>query len=160
MIAWFICPYKRRPVPRPIRYCAIDDFTAQIRADGGDWSASEVLGNSAVVKVRASQATLDLIAATFQRIPLSRLADSLSTLTSAQRTAIRDRLLALGYPDAEIRAALGSNLANRTLGDVLRFAATRRLKPRYDALTDQIFVDGPQQPCRPIADVDTAVVTG
>ena len=44
-IAWFICPYKQRPAPkRNFRYCAMDDLTAVIRADGGDWSETEVLG--------------------------------------------------------------------------------------------------------------------
>lgn len=159
-VAWYICTYKRRlGTPRPTRYCEMDDFTAQIFADGGDWSESEVLGNYALVKVRASQATLDAIAAApgIIRIPLARLDVQLSALTSQQRTVLRNRLEAMGYTVEEITGALGNNLGQRTLGDLLRFAASRRLKPRYDADQDVIVCDGPVQVCRPVGDVDTAV---
>ena len=140
----------------------MNDFTALIRADGGDWSESEVLGGYAVVKVRASAATLTIIAAEpgFQRIPRDLLDDSLSSLSTAQRRAIKDRLNAMGYTDAEISAALGNtNLNLVTLGQVLRFAASRRLKPRWDAVQLQIVLDGAFQACRAIDDVDVAVTT-
>src|SRR3990167_3288589 len=114
---WFICPMKQRidpDKPIPVRYCGMDDFTPLIRADGGDWSESEVLGAFAVVKVRASAATLTIIAAEpgFQRIPRDLLDDSLSSLSTAQRRAIKDRLNAMGYTDAEISAALGNTNLN------------------------------------------------
>lgn len=164
-IAWFICGFKRTPdTPMgPNRCCAMDDFTPQIiQQDGGHWSASEVLGGYAVVKVRAAQATLNTIAGSvgFQRIPLSVLTEPLSSLSTAQRTAIRTTLGNMGYTPAEILAALGSNaaqLGTHTLGEVLRFAAQRRLKPRYDAAQDQIVLDGAYQECTPIAVVDAAV---
>lgn len=159
--AWFICTYKRRKnTPRPIRYCAMDDFTKQINDDGGDWAETEVLGNYAIVKVRASDATLDTIANTsgFFRLPLNFLDASLSSLTGTQRTNIKDRLLAMGYTADDVTTALGSNLSTRTLGEVLRFAASRRLKPRYDAVSDQIVLDGEVQACKPIDDVDREVV--
>ena len=54
-IAWFICGYKLRRAN--MRYCAMDDFTALINTDAGTWSESEVLGGSALVKVRANAAT-------------------------------------------------------------------------------------------------------
>jgi hypothetical protein len=41
---------------------------------------------------------------------------------------------------------------------VLRFMATRRLKPRYDSLLDLIVLDGDEQDCRPVEDVDREVV--
>lgn len=164
-MAWFTCTYKNRFDPDtgealPERYCAMNDFTPQIAADGGAWSESEVLGGYAVVKVRASAATLQTIAAAegFQRIPRDLLNDPLSTLSVAQRRAIKDRLNAMGYTDAEITAALGNiNLNNTTLGQVLRFAASRRLKPRWDEVQRQIVLDGPFQACTPIAVVDEAV---
>lgn len=158
-IGWFIVPYKRRSDPnKVIRYCAMDDLSAQIASDGGKWAETEVLGDCAVVKVDASSATLTTISGTsgFQRIPLQRLDDPLSSLTNAQRTAIRNRILAMGYTSAEINAAI-PNLANVTLGQVLRFIATRRLKPRYDAGTDSIILDGDAQQVRPIESVDAAV---
>lgn len=159
-IGWFIAPYKRRTdATRPTRYCAMDDFTAQITSDGGAWTESEVLGDCAVVKVDASATTLQTIAGTsgFQRIPLQRLDDPLSSLTNAQRNAIRNRVIAMGYTQAEINAAL-PNLANVTLGQVLRFIATRRLKPRYDSATDTIVLDGEIQTPRSIDSVDAEVV--
>jgi hypothetical protein len=160
-IAWYVCPYKRitgRPVSRPGRYCAMDDFTAEIIADGGAWTESEVLGDCAVVKVRASDATLTTInAATgFTRIPLTALSQSLGSLTAAQRTAIRNRIVAAGYTMEEINARF-PNIANATLRQVLEFWARRRLKPRYDAASDTIVLDGDVQPCRPIIDVDAEV---
>ncbi len=159
--AWFICPYKRKlNYPSPLRYCAMDDFTPQIHGEGGRWSETEVLGGYAIVKARASDALLTTIAGTagFQRLPVALLTEPLSSLTGAQRTAIRNRILAMGYTDAEITTALGANIGQRTLGQVLRFAASRRLKPRYDAIQDVIVCDGPVQSCRLIDDVDREVV--
>jgi hypothetical protein len=159
--AWFIAPYKRRAgAARPGRYCAMDDFTAQIIAEGGHWSETEVLGNRALVKVRASADTLTQIAAEqgIKRLPKDRLDDSLATLSPAVRQAIRAELEDMGYTLAEIQARFGTDLSAYTLGDVLRFAASRRLKPRYDAGSDAIVCDGPAQQCRPLNDVDAEVV--
>jgi len=137
----------------------MDDYTPQIFGEGGNWSESEVLGNYAVVKARASQATLDTIAADplFLRIPLDRLDISLGQLTPQQRTLIRGRLQAMGYTQAEIFGSLDSNLAKVTLGQVLRFAASRRHKPRYDPIQDEIMLDGEVQTCRSIESVDAEV---
>lgn len=158
-LTWFICPYKPRPSKPRFRYCAMDDFTPQIRADGGDWHETEVLGNRAVVKVRALLVTLTTIAATpgFQRMPKDHLDDSLSDLSPLARQEILDQLEAMGYSLAEIQAALGNDLGTKTLREVLRFAATRRLKPRYDAGTATIVLDGPIQACRSVESVDEAV---
>ena len=52
---WFVVPYTRRnpgQVP-PERYCSMDDFTALIRAAGGDWDETEILGDAALVKAPA-----------------------------------------------------------------------------------------------------------
>src|SRR3990167_627495 len=159
-VGWFLSPYTRRLTKGlPSRYCVMDDFTTRIQADGGDWAETEVLGNHAVVKVRAALGTLQDIAAasSFQRLPKDRLDDALSDLPDAQKRAIRQTLESLGYPLDEIKTALGDDLGSKALRDVLRFATTRRLTPRYDAATDTIKVDGPSQVCRPIADVDRAV---
>lgn len=152
-IAWFVCNYKIRPHPtKAIRYCAMDDYTPLIiRQDSGDWRELEALGGYVVVKVRASQATLNTIAgsAGFLRIPLALLNDSLSTLTNAQRTAIRNRLLDMGYTSAEITAALGSNLALRTLGDLVRFASSRMRHWRLDRTLNQLVYDGTETQWNP-----------
>jgi hypothetical protein len=163
MLAWFICPMKQKTdpgEPRPYRYCGMDDFTAAIRADGGDWSESEVLGGYAVVKVRASDATLTAInAATgFVRVPKHvSLNDTLSDLTIAQRNTLRNLIEAMGYTPAEISGALGTDIRNAALGQVLRFTAQRRLKPRWDDVQQQIVLDGIFQACRSIDEVDAAV---
>jgi hypothetical protein len=160
-IAWFICPYKRGPNIGlgPSRYCAMDDFTNQIITDGGTWSETEILGNHAIVKVRASDVTLTKIAdgQGFVRMPKAVLTEPLSDLGATAKTSIRNKLTALGYSLSEVRNALGDDLGSKTLADVLRFAAKRRLKPRYDKDTDTIILDGPEHPVRPIEDVDKAV---
>ncbi len=173
--AWFICTYKRAMVwdkvngvwvnmQPPARYCAMDDFTPQINADGGAWSEIEVSGGYAVVKVRASSATLTTIGGTagFTRVPVTAptLSTTLSTLTSEQRNALLTLIGNMGYTPAEISAALGSTLATwrgHTLGNVLRFIASKRLKPRYDRNNDQIVLDGVPQACRSVSEADTDV---
>lgn len=158
-IAWFICPYKRRDSFRPGRYCAMDDFTAAILADGGAWTETEILGNRAIVKVKASAATLTTIAGTagFKRLPKAALNVSLSDLTTAQKNTLRNEALDQGYTLAEIQARFGNDLGAYTLGDVLRFMASRRRKPRYDAGTDTIVCDGVEVTPRPVDNVDTEV---
>jgi hypothetical protein len=156
-LAWFVCPYKRRnpgAVPAA-RYCAIDDFTAQILADGGTWDETEILGDAALVKVRASDATLALIGgiAGVFAIPARffRLEDSFADLTNGERNQISSAILSLGYLQAELDAAMGTTLAQwraKTLDDLLTLATTRRLQPRYDQPTDTIVCDGPVQPVK------------
>lgn len=160
--AWFICLMKEKPTgkafPVARRWCAISDMRSLFQADGGSMHFTEVLGNHCIVKVKASEATLATIANAegVTRIPLSRLDDSLSTLTNAQRTALRNKVLGMGYTVSEIDAAF-PNLAQATIGGVLRFCAGRRLKPRWDAVNGVVVLDGAVQPCVPISDVDGAV---
>ena len=164
-LAWFVVPYKRRDIEpgRPGRYCAMDDFTVTIHADAGAWTETEVLGNVALVKVRASATILATIASTtgFYRVTNHwLLSDSLADLTTTQRNAIQTRLLAMGYTQAEINAVMGSTLAlwrQMAFGVLLNLIATRRLKPRYDTSTDTIICDGPIQPVRSIVSVDSEI---
>lgn len=160
-VGWFIAPYVRDPtaLPRIRRYVIVDDLTAAIRADGGDWSETEVLGQAAIVKVRASAATLALVAALpgVSRLPVNQLDDPLSTLTTPQKNAIRTRVLALGYTLPEIQARFPNDLGTYTLRQLLGFIASRRRKVRYDAQADAILDDGPEQPVRPLAEIDSAV---
>ena len=159
MVAFFICPYKRRFSPGlPKRYCAMDDFTAEINAEGGKWVETEILGNRAIVKVRASAALLSTIEASpgIRRFPLNRLDDTLSSLPAPQRNQIRDEITDAGYSSTELRAAI-PNLGAATLRDVLQFMAGRRLKPRYDKSTDTIILDGPIQLPKSIEEVNRVV---
>jgi hypothetical protein len=158
-MAWFLCPYVRvMRGSRVTRVCAMDAFTAAIRADGGDWRETEILGDRALVKVRASPATLVTMAGTagFRRIPLNALNDPLSALTPGQRTAIRTEILDAGYSVAELTAAL-PDLSVVTLRQVLQFLASRRVKPRYDQSTDTLVFDGPVMACCPVDDLDREV---
>ena len=158
-VAWFFCPYKRRnpgEVP-PERYCAMDDFTTAIFADGGNWSETEIQGNHAIVKVRAANATLTNINAAngFVRIPNhTALNATLGDLTTNQKNALKTFLNSIGYTNQEIADTLPANWTNVTLRQVLQFAATRRHKPRYDADTDSIILDGAVQPVRPLDHVN------
>ena len=140
------------------RYCAMNDFSPQIKADGGVWHETEFLGNRCLVKVRASATTLSAIASTtgFRRIPLNRLDDPLSSLTTAQRNRIRNEILDAGYSLAELQADI-PDLSAATLRQALRFLTKRRLKPRYDAVTDTLFLDGPVQPVTDAEVIDTKV---
>ena len=158
-IAFYLAPYRRRVGFPPARYCAMDDFSADIFGSGGAWTESEVLGDRAVVKVRASASVLATIDAApgFVRMPKDAANDSLSGLNTAQKVALRSILTDMGYPLIELQAVLGADLGARTLGDVLRFMASRRRKPRYDAATDTIVLDGEVVACRHIDTVDAEV---
>lgn len=159
-VGWFIAPYVRRAgTRRPTRYVVVDDLTAVIRADGGDWAETEVLGQAAIAKVRASAATLALVAALpgVTRIPVARLDDPLASLSAGQKAAIRSRVQALGYTLPELAARFPSDLGTYTLRELLAFVAQRRRMVRYDVETDAIVDDGAIAPVRPLDDVDAAV---
>ena len=165
-VGWFLAPYKRRDRGTPgqpgfiaRRYCAMDDFTAQVFGEGGFWSETEVLGDHAIVKVRASSSTLQMIAQTagFRRFPKDRLDDPLSSLTNTQKTALRNLIESLGYPRAEWQQDLGTDLGAITLRQVLQFIRKRRRDPRWDDATSTIVFDGQVCECTPLETVDAAV---
>lgn len=145
-IGWFLVPYATQTF-RGInagRYCAMQNFSTQIAADGGNWAETEVLGGYAIVKVRAAPATLTAInnAVGFTRLPKDKLDDPLSDLTNPQKVALRDKVISLGYTLEEITARFGNDLGQYTLRQVLRFVASRRLTPRYDPNTQTVVLDG------------------
>lgn len=162
-IGWYIVPYKRFydqyfvPGGRPCRYCEMDDYTSQMAEWGGTWTETEVLGDRAIVKVRARQAILDALDNRFRRLPKDRLDNPLSDLSPQAIKKLRDWLLEAGYTIQEIHEAFGGGLENYTLRDYLHFAARRRRKPRWDRPNDRVVLDGPVQECRPIESVDTEV---
>lgn len=157
-ITWYIVPYKRNPnIPLVARYCAMDDYTIEIKASGGNWAETEISGNRAIVKVRASAAILTTLNGVFKRLPKDTLDDPLSSLSNAVKTALRNEIQDQGYTLQEIQARFGSDLGQYTLKDVLKFMASRRHKPRYEAETDTIVFDGPVQACRTIESVEAEV---
>ena len=111
-----------------------------------------------VAKIRASETTLSDVNAILGviRLPKNSINDSLADLTTAQKNAIKDKLISIGYPLSEIRQRFGNNidLQNYTLADVLRFALKRRLKPRFGDATRTVVIDGPEQPTRSLEDID------
>lgn len=139
-VGWFMVPYQQltRADGRVGRACAMNDFNSQILADpeyaGSEpWSEVEVLGNTAIVKVRASAALLTTINGTagFDRIPprFLTLGQTMADLTAGERTNMRNRALALGYTAAEADTEMGGTLAlwrGKTVRQFLRFIATRR----------------------------------
>lgn len=162
-VAWFVCPYvvegDGTGWPKWRRRPAFHSLVHKISADGGQWSGAEGLGNFLVVKIRASDATLNEIAAlpTVVRLPKNLLSSSLSDLSAAQRTAIVNKLEAMGYTTTEIRDSLGNNIGQKTLGDVLRFAVKRRFTPRWDDGSGKFVLDGDKRPTRSIDLVDDEV---
>ena len=141
-VGLFIAPYKRRKDlensrKKYVRYCAIDDFTSLIHADGGVWREIEIRGNRALVKVRAKASTLALLDAEFKRIPTPVLSSPLSELGVGARNALRNELQDQGHKLTSITDALG-DLSEVTLLELLQFMAKTRFKPKYDAYKDDI----------------------
>ena len=162
-IAWFISPYN---VEKDVKYPGhwkrtpkILELQNQIFGDSGAWAGSEALGNVVVAKIRASDQTLNNIAALTGviRLPKNLLSQSLSDLTATQKNAIVNKLRNMGYPLQEIRDYLGNDIASNTLGDVLRFAVRRRLTPRLDTTSGELVVDGDERPTKSIDATDDEV---
>lgn len=162
MIAWYIVPYNivqdLPDLEYRLRVCAMNDYTGTIRADGGDWSETEVLGNRAIVKVRALVATLVMLNGVFKRIPKNRLDDPLSDLSTAAKQALKNEALDMGYSIAELQERFPNDLGTYTLRHFLKFLTKRRLKPRYDAGVDTVKIDGIEQACKDIDIVDIEVI--
>jgi len=163
-IGWFICPYlvENNPGrwPKYKRTVPFKHIVAQMNVEGGTWAGSECLGNHIVVKIRASTETLQLVndIAGVIRLPKNLLSSALSDLTVQQKTVIVNKLRDLGYPISEIREHLGSDISDKTLGDVLRFAVRRRLTPRFDETIGEMVLDGPERPTNSIDKIDDMVV--
>ena len=156
MIAWYIAPYKIRLYDSQFRYCAIDDYTDLIiNTDKGNWSESEVLGNRAVVKVKASASTLIILDSVFERMPKDGLEDSLVTVAIGDKAALKNEGLDMGYSNIEWDEEFPNNLGTYKLKDILHFYTKRRLKPRWDGT--KIVIDGIEQACRTIESVDAEV---
>ena len=159
-IAWYIAPYKiRQNTPDGLnneRYCAMDDYTDDIiYTDKGNWSESEVLGNRAVVKVKASVSTLTVLDGVFMRMPKDGIDDSLVAVSIAGKAALKNEGLDMGYGNIEWDEEFPNNLGTYQLKDILHFYTKRRLKPRFDG--NKIIIDGIEQVCRTIESVNTEV---
>lgn len=155
-VAWFIVGYERVEILGGRgRRCAIDRYTDQLAKAGGDWREVEMLGNRALVKVRAPAAVLDQLATVFRRLPKAALDEPLADLSAAARTALRDELEDAGYSRKEITATLG-DLSTATLGDLLRFVCSSR--QRWGGWDEQgTAVLGERTRAEPLEAADEAV---
>lgn len=164
-IAWFIAPYvtwvnpDTNGWPKWRRQPKFLELASQIYGDGGTWAGSEALGNVVIAKIRASDTTLDNIAALVGviRLPKNMLSHTLADLTAAQKNAIVNKLRNMGYPLQEIQDNIGADIGDKTLGDVLRFAVRRRFTPRLDTGTGELVVDGDPRPTKSIDATDDEV---
>jgi hypothetical protein len=125
-VGWFIAPYDRAPGTQG-RVVWYRINRVALNFPGVRWIEAEQ-NAFAVVKVVSDAATLQAINALpgVVGIPGSRLNDPLSSLTAGQKTAIQNQLNAMGYTNQQIVNALGNDLGAVTIGQVLRFAVSRR----------------------------------
>ena len=166
-MAWFICPYKwvTELEIGLYRYCAMNDFTEQLRVDNGRsplsiedhgsyltgetplWAECEFIGDRALVKVwtGASVAVLSSINAEpgFKRVPANALDLTLGDLTSAQLRAIWNEFADAGYTQQQVQNYLEisrwSELRNITLRRALRFLLSRWRRPlRWNLSTNEV----------------------
>lgn len=148
MAHWFLCKYLQDPtLPRvpPAFYPAFALYDEEIQREGGAWKMEHIGTNWCVIKARISDALAQTIGLDIncRRIPMTSLDRPLSDLTNAQRNGLRDLAIEMGYTLAEIRSALGNNLSNVTLRQLLTFLASRRIKARWDRSVSQVVFDGP-----------------
>lgn len=164
IIAWYLCPYRKALNPGGAaggfapyyRYCAMCDYNSQIFPFGGLWSETEVLGNYAIVKVKAPDTLIPSLDAEFYRLPVDNLDDFVDIISAADKTKLINFIKGLGYGNAEVNSGLG-NLNGKTLRNVLKFVSQRRLAPRWDNATQEFVCDGVQAIPKLLEDVDARV---
>jgi len=144
-IGWYIVPYerdRRLGSPQPARHCALCKYNKQIWDAGGKWTCVEVLGNRAIVKMKAPVAIHELVAGLYKKLPKDRLDGSLSDLPAAAKTALKNEILDMGYTPEEVLTKFGNDLGQYPLRDVLKFMAKRKRAPRYVTPSDDFVCDG------------------
>jgi hypothetical protein len=143
--AWCVAPYRTTTGSRGLnnrRYCALNDvLPPQQPGEVPHWSETEVLGGYAVA-LMDTPSLAPVTGPGFYVFPedmllTGRLDDHLNP---GRRREVRDVLEEMGYSRAEMASRLGdSDLGGplATLYGVLSFAATRRVRLRYDAASDR-----------------------
>lgn len=150
---WWICRYVKAmgEFGRPfVRVSAFESYHDDLTKEGAKWRYEEIAGNRCLVRAEMSDALAQTIALDVNclPLPLKRLDQTLGELSPQARSTLQDLAVEMGYSLTEIRNRLGNNVATVTLGQLLRFLASRRIKPRYsDDKTDVVF-DGPVIPLR------------
>jgi len=137
-VAWFIGPYVRDDTAGheyPARFFLSADFFEQLALNGGTWAGPvEILGNHAILKVRAGAGVLQAIddLPDVDGIAKDLLDDQLADLPPAAQQRLRDLALELGYTLQELNDRFPEPIGTYTLGDVLRFLGSRWRRPFYD----------------------------
>lgn len=143
-IGAFLIPYTHVNYRGILRQIFDDTQWASLEAEGAKVEYFEVLGDNAIVFVNARNAVLNTINAlpgVFQ-LPTRSLGTTLSDLTANQKTALRNKVQALGYTAQEIQDRFGNDIGQYTFREVLRFLLTRRRLPRYDDVLQDVVLDG------------------
>lgn len=153
MTYWWLCRYVKSvgEFNKPfVRVSAFELYYHDLVRDGAKWRYEEIAGNRALVRAEMSDALAQTIAMDVNclPLPLNRLDQTLGELSPQARSTLQDLAVEMGYSLTEIRNRLGNNLANVTLGQLLRFLASRRIKPRYNADKTDVVFDGPVIPLR------------
>ena len=156
-IGWYIVPYVQHPEILRRRYCQIDDYSPQIYAAGGHWMETEILGNRALVKLRAPVNIQNNAKNNYKKMPVENLDVPLTNLPTAQKQALRAELLDMGYTEEDVYARFGDDLSIYTLREVFTFMAQKRKEERYDEETQTHYFDGPDVSCKPIEEIDEGV---
>lgn len=150
---WWLCRYVKAvgEFNKPfVRVSAFELYYQDLVKEGAKWSYEEIAGNRCLVKAEMSDSLAQTIALDVHcmPLPLKRLDQTLGELSPQARSTLQDLAVEMGYTLTEIRNQLGNNLASVTLGQLLRFLASRRIKPRYNAEKTDVVFDGPVIPLR------------
>lgn len=145
-VGWYIVPLRKdEAYTGPLlasQDLAIVDHEAAIIASGGAFAWVRILGQRAIVKVRASAGVLTTLNGVYKRFPKNAFNDSLADLSNAVKIGLRDEALDQGYTMQEITDRFGTDLGQYTLAQVMRFMASRKRMTRYDSGTGAIVEDG------------------
>lgn len=157
-MSWWVCPYKWVSEDEfDYRYCAMNDYTEQLRVDAGRppqpiddhggypssetplWAEAEMLGDRAIVKVHtgASPAMLTVLEAepTFMRIPAEVLDIALEdqNISNPDMNRMWAAMVDAGYTQEDLFNLLGitrrQDLRRKNLREVLNAMLSRWRRP-------------------------------
>jgi hypothetical protein len=124
-----------------VNFKVVDDHFDAIMADGGAYTANNLGRGYGIVKVKATQATLDLIGADPEIVYFQiDLDGGLVAISNQEAQELWTILQAMGYTSQELRTMLGisnvNQLRNKNFRDVLNAAGSRIAKISYDPVLD------------------------
>lgn len=152
--AWYISTYRYgRTGKYPFndkRYIPLSDYPQLFNpALGEKWNGIECGYAYCVVKVLTSQASIDTISAITSEFTFitqdMTLKDVIPGLNTNRMNTIKNVLVAMGYPLAEINAQLGSNIAQwrvLPIETLLHYAIGHRMEYMLDTVNQVITATG------------------